>query len=185
MTRATILAALLVACTGPMAPSDAMQPSVEAGTPRVEIGTRESGARFTPWHDGDTIPLVWGSQGGVMITPAVAIDGSLISAVDPALIVTVTNLRAADHAPFIEFPGVGPLRALFARLDARLVDGPIFDQLGWSETPGLRMIVQARVTGMGVDAIGEVAIVIGPSGTTAPDASAFDGHDGGAIDAGL
>lgn len=180
------LGLLVAACThpGPVA-EDASSPDAgdAAEHPLVEIGTRASGAVFTPWHDGDTIPLVWGPQGGVMVTPAVAIDGTLVSATDPALDVVISNLTVPARAPLADFPGYGPVHALFARLDTRLVNGPIYDQLGWTETPGIHLIVQAHVSGMGIDAWGEVEIVLASSGTTPADSGAFDGPDGGGVDA--
>lgn len=171
----------LAGCAGPAGAStiDAAPPGHDAARPRVEIGTRESGAIFTPWHDGDAIPLVRGPQGGVMIVPAVAIDGALAPGVDPSFDVTLWNFTLPDRAPLGEFPGVGPLHALFARLDARLVDGPIFDQLGWNEMPGQRLLIRARVTGDGVDALGEVEIVTAPSGAAFVDAGGLDGADAG------
>lgn len=186
MRRApTLSAALLVAvaCGTPTPSTYDAGPPHDAGHVLVEIGTRESGAIFTPWHDGDTIPLVRGPQGGVMLTPSVAIDGALVSGTDPSFDVVISNLTPPERVPLGEFPGVGPLRAIFARLDARLVDGPIYDQTGWTETPGVPLIVRARVTGNGIDAFGEVQIVLGASGTPAFDAGAFDGVEAGTRDA--
>lgn len=172
-------------CSGPNVATEAGPPIPDTGQqPVVEIGTRASGAVFTPWHDGEMIPLVWGPQGGVMVTPAVAIDGTLVSATDPALDVEIANLTLPDRAPLAEFPRFGPVRALFARLDRRLVDGPIYDQLGWTEMPGRHVILRAHVSGMGVDVVGEVEIILASSGTVPPDAGAFDGLDAGIADAG-
>lgn len=172
-------AALLfvVACGSPSgAPAvDASVPGADAWRPVVEIGTRETGAVFTPWHDGDAIPLVRGPQGGVMVTPAVAIDGVLVPGTDPSFDVVIQNLHEITRSPLAEFPGFGPVHAIFARIDTRLVNGPIFDQLGWIEEPGQQLVLRARVTGNGVDAVGEVHIVTAPSGTAAFDAGPFDG----------
>lgn len=176
------LALLVPACGGPSstpagdaAPSTTDAGATDAGRPVVQIGTRESGAIFTPWHDGDAIPLVRGPQGGVMITPSVAIDGALVPGIDPSFDVVIQNLRASDRAPLADFPGFGPVHAIFARLDTLLVNGPIFDQLGWTEMPGQELIVRARVTGNGVDAAGEVRITTAPSGVAPFDAGQLDG----------
>jgi hypothetical protein len=154
-------------------------PRADTGVPTVLIGTRGDGATFTPWHDGDSIPLVWGPQGGVMITPSVAIDGALVSGTDPGLDVTLQNLTVPDHTPLADFPGYGPVHALFARLDTLLVDGPIYDQLGWSDVSGQRILVRARVMGSGIDASGQVEILLAPTSTAPPDTSAFDGAEAG------
>jgi hypothetical protein len=174
LLRSTAAVLVALACATPQPPTDAALP--DASTARVEIGLRESGAVFTPWHDGDVIPLVWGPQGGVMITPSVAIDGTLVSDASPALDVALSNLVLPGLTPLDSFPGYGPVHALFARLDARLVNGPIFDQLGWTETPGLQLRLRAHVSGSGIDAVGSVDIVVAPSGTS------DGGLDGGAPD---
>jgi hypothetical protein len=168
------LAMIALACrTDPVLPDTGPLP--DAGHPVVEIGTRASGAVFTPWHDGDAIEEQWGPQGGVMVTPAVAIDGMLIAEPSPALDVLIQNYTLPDRAPLGSFPILGPTRALFARLDTRLVDGPIFDQIGWSDMTGRRLLIRARVSGMGIDATGEVEIVVGMPLSTPQDAGAFDG----------
>lgn len=165
------LAALgLAACPSAAAPSALDAGGGDANEPGalVEIGTRGDGATFTPWTDEEIIPLVWGAQGGVMVTPAVAIDGALVSAIDPALVVSLSNYDADTGAQLTEFPGFGPVNAIFARLDARLVNGPIFDQLGWTDLSGQRVRIRAHVEGMGVIANGEVVIVLGSAGTMPP-----------------
>lgn len=154
-------------------------PRPDTGVPTVLIGTRGDGATFTPWQDGDSIPLVWGPQGGVMITPSVAIDGALVSGTDPGLDVTLQNLTVPDHTPLADFPGYGPVHALFARLDTLLVDGPIYDQLAWSDVSGRRLLIRARVMGSGIDATGQVEIVLAPTSSAPPDTSAFDGAEAG------
>lgn len=168
------------ACGGPTPGADASSPSDAAATdaatgPVVQIGTRESGAVFTPWHDGEVVPMVYGPQGGVMITPAVAIDGSLVSGTDPGLDVVLSNLVLPDRVPLGEFPGYGPVHSLFARLDTLLVNGPIFDQIGWTPPASHDLVVRARVMGPGLDAHGEVQIVLSLSSAPPPDAGAFDG----------
>jgi hypothetical protein len=160
-----IIALALVACSA-AAPGTTDAASEDAITPEhlVEIGTRGDGAMFTPWSNEEIIPLVWGAQGGVMVTPAVAIDGALVPAVDPTLVVQLENYDATTGARLADFPGYGPVNAFFARLDARLVNGPIFDQLGWTDDSGRRVRIHAHVLGMGVDAHGEVTIVLGSAG---------------------
>ncbi len=180
---AASLACVVGACAASGASEDDGGGSLDARPPdastaaHVEIGTRGSGATFTPWRDGATVPLVWGSQGGVMLTPAVAIDGALVAGDAPGLDVSLENLVAPDRTPLEGFPGYGPVHALFARLDTRLVDGPLYDQLGWSDMPGRRLILRARVVGDGVDAVGEIEVVLGSAGSGPVD--------GGAADAGV
>jgi hypothetical protein len=177
---ATVLIAVACGPPGPVPSEDAATPTQDAARPTVEIGTRESGAMFTPWHDGDAIPEAWGPQGGVMITPAVAIDGRLVDGESPSLDVTIENFLLPDETPLPGFPTLGPLRAFFVRLDTRLVDGPLFDQLGWSDLTGTRVLVRAHVRGPGLDAVGEVRIVVGNALTPPMDAGQFDGTaDGG------
>ena len=174
-------------CAAPATPVDAARSDggdAASSGPIVEIGLRGDGAVFTPWTDGETVTLVWGSQGGVMVTPTVAIDGRLISATDPTLEIELSNIDPATGMQ-MSFPGYGPVRSIFARLDQRLANGPILDQLGWTDMPGQRVILRAHVSGMGVDARGEVEIVLGSAGPaprTLCDEDAgpcFDGVDAG------
>lgn len=171
---ALALGTVALACHTDPVPID-VGPRPDSGRAHVEIGTRESGAIFTPWHDGDAIAEQWGPQGGVMVTPAVAIDGSLISEASPGLDIVLSNYSLPDRAPLGSFPTLGPLRGLFARLDTRLVNGPLYDQIGWSDMTGQRLLIRARVTGMGIDATGEVEIVVGMPLTTPVDAGLRDG----------
>ena len=157
----------LAACPTVPAPSDAAGDASRSGSP-LEIGTRGDGATFTAWSDGEIIPLVWGAQGGVMVTPTVAIDGALVSAIDPTLVIELRNYDADTGERLVDFAGYGPLTAIFARLDGRLVNGPIFDQLGWTDMPGRHIRIQAHVDGMGVEANGEVVIELGAAGTMPP-----------------
>ena len=185
--------ATLGACSTATTPVDASggdAPAPGDGGPvgDIEIGLRGDGAVFTPWHDGDTIPLMWGPQGGVMVTPAVAIDGALVSGVDPTLEVQLENLDPATGMPLASFPGYGPVRAIFARLDRRLVNGPIFDQLGWTDMTGTHLRLRAHVRGTGLDLTGEVEIVLGSAGAMPPPPDCtdampcFDGTgDGGLV----
>jgi hypothetical protein len=168
--RLSLLPALacvaLAACMGVTAPPiDGGDQDTGPHGAVVEIGTRGDGATFIPWTNEEIIPLVWGSQGGVMVTPAVAIDGALVSATDPSLVVQLWNYDAATGEAFAGFGGYGPVISFFARLDARLVNGPIQDQLGWTDMAGQRVRLRAHVEGMGVDANGEVTIVLGSAGT--------------------
>ncbi len=173
LTRLALVATLaslgLAACptVGPM-PMDAGSGDADPSAQVVEIGTRGDGATFTPWTNEEIIPLVWGTQGGVMVTPAVAIDGALVSATDPALVVQLSNYDADTGEALASFPGYGPVSAIFARLDARLVNGPIFDQLDWTDIGGRRIRIRAHVQGMGVDADGEVVIQLGGAGAMPP-----------------
>ena len=188
MRASLLLVSLALGCAGQSAaPVDAAMPddAYDGGPPPgVEIGLRADGAVFTPWHDGETVPLVWGLQGGVMVTPAVAIDGHLVSATDPTLEISITNIDPATGMP-MSFPGYGPVRGIFARLDQRLVNGPIQDQLGWTDMAGQHVRLRAHVGGMGLSLDGEVEVVLGsagpgPRGGGCTDAMpCFDGADGG------
>lgn len=162
--RALLLPAVLfvvLACTTPSA----------SPTPvgRIEIGTFTNGDTFVPWHDGDVVPTVWGPQGGVMITPSVTLDGALVTGSYPALVVQLDNLVLPALTPVDGFGTYGPTMTLFARVGPRVIGGPIYDQLAWSPVSG-PLRVRAHVTGMGVDVMGQVDVVLGDAGSSPPDA---------------
>ena len=171
---AVAISLVALACQTAAAPLDA-GPRPDTGPhPMVEIGAQEGGV-FTRWNDGDVVAEQFGPQGGVMVTPSVAIDGALVSGDAPALDVVISNFTLPDRAPLGQFPILGPMRVPFARLGTHLVGGAFFDQIGWSDTSGRHLLVRARVTGMGIDATGEVEIVVGTPQTAHPDAGVFDG----------
>lgn len=158
---------VLVACgtatTSPardasMAPTDAAQDGL------VQIG-EVGGAIFTPWHDGSTVLIVHGPQGGVMVTPNVAIDGAAISGTDPMLTITLTNESFPGPVPLEGFTTVGPVTYPFTRIGSLFVSGQLYDQIGWVETPGQSLRIGAHVQGPGIDATTHVRIVT-TAGTT-------------------
>lgn len=175
------LVALALACT-PAASTPDAGPN-DANRPFVEIGTRE-GDVFTAWHDGDTVPQVRGPQGGMMITPAVRLDGALASGDAPELTLLIQNFTLPGLTPFQDFAGYGPVAQPFDRVASSLEVGPIFDQLSWNDVTGLRMQVRARVTtSAGLDARGQVDVVLGSPGAPTFDAGPLrDGTEAGTPD---
>ncbi len=162
------LVALALACAPAVSTPD-VGPH-DANRPFVEIGMRD-GDTFTPWHDGDTVPQVRGPQGGMMITPAVRIDRALASGDAPELTLLLQNLTLPAETPFGDFAGYGPVAQPFERVGSSLEVGPIFDQLSWNDVTGLRMQVRARVTtSAGLDARGQVDVVLGSPGAPTFDA---------------
>ncbi len=151
-------ACTVLACTSASSAPDAARGDGEV--PAVlEIGTYTNGDTFSPWHDGDTIAQVWGPQGGVMITPGVALDGAWVTGAYPTLVASLENLVLPSLTPLAEFPTYGPTTSVFARVGPRVIGGPIYDQLGWTPVTG-PLRVRAHVTGPGVDLFGVVDIVL-------------------------
>lgn len=138
-------------------------PATDAGQAIVQIGGLDASSSFVAWHDDQTIPLVHGPQGGVMVTPNIAIDGALVAGDSPMLELTLTNLAEPGLEPLPDFPGIGPVTYPFTRIGSQLVSGQLYDQLSWAEMPGQALLLRVHVTGPGLDAVGEVRIVTGPS----------------------
>ena len=102
-----------------------------------------------------------------MITPAVAIDGAFVSGSDPVLTVGLRNLDPATGQALTSFPGYGPVTAVFARLGTRVVNGPIYDQLGWTDMPGAHLTIEASVEiAPGRDGTARISVVLSGVGAS-------------------
>lgn len=155
---------------------------MDASRPVVVIGER-NGDVFTAWHDGDTVAQVRGPQGGMMITPVARLDGALATGDAPELTLLIQNVTLPGMTPFQDFAGYGPVVQPFTRVGDVLEAGPIFDQLAWNDVTGLRMQVRARVTtSSGLDARGQVEVVLGSVGAPTFDAGPLqDGTGEGGV----
>jgi hypothetical protein len=98
----------------------------------VEIGALEAGG-FQPYQDGQDLELVWGMQGGVMITPAIRVEGA---ADDPSRVcvsIRFTHALIEGDAPGLS-AGV-MLQAWLDRTGDDLVSGTIDDLLEFDPEP--------------------------------------------------
>lgn len=138
-------------------------PVGDAGQSVVQIGALDASSSFVAWHDDDSIPLVRGPQGGVMLTPNLAIDGALVAGDAPMLQITLSNWTLPGPAPLPDFATLGPFSYPFTRIGSQLVSGQLYDQLSWTEAPGQTVILRVHVEGPGLDAVGEVRVVTAPS----------------------
>lgn len=140
MTR-TFLALLALTACGPPSSSEETEPSVErcvleddgAGEARqVEIGAHGANG-FEPYQEGQDLELVWGMQGGVMITPAVRVEEA---PGDPARL--CVSLRLTHALVDGDAPGLSPGLMLQIWLDAtgdHLVSPAIDDLLEFDPEP--------------------------------------------------
>lgn len=144
------LAALFVGLLGCPGPSDEPDPPYDGPpTPGIELGALVDGV-VVPWQDGDVVPWVWGNQGGTMITPVVFIPADLVGD-DTEVSVDLVN-RPDPDAPesageLAEFPlWEFPYQQLSA-VDGGFRTSELPDQIGWLDPGGVRLLLEAQVTG--------------------------------------
>ncbi len=100
--KALALVPFLIAACGP-APEGGvcrvMEPSREAATYEVQLGTRSSGM-FVPWGDGDQVGAVRGGQGAAMVVPRVRIPNAPADATELCMRVEVDHELDTGRTPF-------------------------------------------------------------------------------------
>jgi len=158
VSRVAVAAALmLLGCgddTGPVCrdPNPAITP---AETRALTIGDAAG-----PWTDGQEVPLVYGGQGGIMVTPVIRVEGDPAPD-DPPLCVLVTLVNETDIAEAA--PGLERLRVLTATDDGWESDA-LEDFLGFSPSPFVGQELTIRVTVVDEDstfeAVGSVTITL-------------------------
>jgi hypothetical protein len=111
----------------------------------IIVGTRESDGTITPYTNNGEVPLVWGFQGGTMITPSISIDGALGTGDEVPFDVSVENFDAATNQPWPNYSGFSQRTMTFSRVGNRLVSAPIQDQLAFEDLPGARMKLRVTV----------------------------------------
>ena len=170
MTRVTLLglvASLFVATgCGPTEPAPPVEPGEEAvscaptpGAPpsaerELTIGRLEDGA-FVPVSDGDSIPLIFGSQGGHMIMPVV----DLPSSGEAGVCARVRLEHGPDDAPVA--PGLAAY-ILLEPVGDRLRSGALRDLLGYDsgELEGLELQLEMFVDAPTFTAYQSVDIIV-------------------------
>jgi len=119
---------MLLGCgddTGPLCQDP--DPSITPAETRTLTIGDESG----PWTDGQEVPLVWGGQGGIMVTPVLRVDGAPMAGDEPlCVLVTLVNETDVEEAA----PGLERLRVLRAS-DGGWESEPIEDFLGFAPSP--------------------------------------------------
>ncbi len=158
MSRFVAVAAalMLLGCgdgTGPLCQDP--DPSV---TP-AESRTLTIGDDAGPWTDGQEVPLVFGGQGGIMVTPVIRVDGAPTGDEPLCALVTLVNETAVEEAG----PGLERLHILDPTATG-WESRPLEDFLGFSPSPFIDQELTIRVTVVDEDstfeAIGEVTIVL-------------------------
>lgn len=112
----------------------------------MSLGELDGDGVFTAYREGGEVALVWGFQGGTMVTPAISLDGTLASGDEPVLDVTLENIDARTQQPWAFAPRMTRLLT-FARRDGRLVSASLMNQLGINDLAGqpirLRLTVES------------------------------------------
>lgn len=140
-------------------------------TESLRIGDTVDGA-FEPWMDGQDVPMVWGFQGGVMITPVVALDPAVARS-------EVCFDLTLDNAEDVEHPGHDGELSEFRRLEQQVllvdVGGQLLterlnDQLGWSTAHDVWIDLVATLRGRSFAARGRLRVrVADPEAETCGD----------------
>lgn len=112
----------------------------------IIVGTRESDGTLTPYTNNGEVPLVWGFQGGTMITPSISIDGALATGDEAPFDVSVENVDATTNQRWPNYGGFTQRTMTFTRVGDRLVSYPIQDQLAFDDLPGVRMKLRVTVS---------------------------------------
>lgn len=111
------------------------------------IGSRVDDA-FVPYSDSGEATWVWGPQGGTMIQPVLSLDPA-IAGDERQVEVTFLNRPDPDFDAPGELADFGEalfVAALFEEGE-RLVSDVLFNQIGWSDPTGVRMLFDVTVRG--------------------------------------
>jgi len=112
-----------------------------------------------PWTDGQEVPLVYGGQGGIMVTPVIRVEGAPTGDEPLCALVALVNDTAVEEAA----PGLERLQVMDPTA-AGWESRPIDDFLGFSPSPFVGQELTIRVTVVDEDstfeATGEVTIVL-------------------------
>jgi hypothetical protein len=158
VSRAAAVAAtlMLLGCgddTGPLC--DYPDPS----TPPAETRALTIGDEAGPWTDGQEVPLIFGGQGGIMVTPILRVDGAPVDDAPLCVLVTLVNDTTVEEAS----PGLERLQVLDPT-ETGWESRPLEDFLGFSPSPFVGEELTVRVTVVDeastFEATGEVTIVL-------------------------
>jgi hypothetical protein len=161
--RVALLLPLLVACGPPEEESGFCARSrVDPGpTPvgRVVAGDGSAGA-FVPWADGATVPLIFGFQGGVMVTPVLEVEAGPPPGPDGVCWLVAIDNRIASGPSVADYEDT----YVFFPDGGRYYTDAIPDFLGEDPDPliGNELVLDITVTGRDFEATGAVTIVLGP-----------------------
>lgn len=134
---------------------------VYAGAPSSGVVLRD--ATGTAWTGGAEVVLVFGAQGGFMITPVVEIDGALADGDEPCLRVTLEHRDPGGTTVFDEFRSRETNERFVRTIDGDLATDPIFDQLRWTPLPrGTPVEVTVTVRGESFAARSVVTVALVP-----------------------
>ena len=163
MSRFVAVAAalMLLGCgddTGPLCQDP--DPSVTPAETRALTIGDESG----PWTDGQEVPLVYGGQGGIMVTPVIRVEGVPDPGAPPlCVLVTLVNETDVEEAA----PGLERLRVLRA-VDGGWESDALEDFLGFSPSPFVDQELTIEVTVVDQDSTFEAtgSVTIHPTAPT-------------------
>ena len=153
------LIAFLCGCPG-TPPSDACPMALYSGAPSSGVVLRE--ATGAVWTTGAEVALVFGAQGGFMVTPVIEIDGALADGDEPCLRVTLEHRDPGGTTVFDEFRSRETTEHFVRTIDGDLATGRIFDQLRWSPLPAgtpLEITVTVRGDSFAARSVVTVALV--------------------------
>lgn len=106
MKRFVALVLLLVGC--PTEPMDVCE-NLSPGTARsAEIGSYDGDGNFVAYMDGGETPLIFGFQGGYMVTPVIRVPALAGDTPTPCFNIRIDNeLDPAGSAPDLDFSMIG------------------------------------------------------------------------------
>ncbi len=135
--------ALLAACNSSPATTDGGptpdRPDanpVPAGPAAIEVGSLDATGAFSPYVAEQDAPLIWGAQGGIMITPTIRLDPAEGWRAGTTYQVTLTHSAAPGHEA--AFRIANPTYRFIVRVDADQMPAP--PGSGGIPTPELDMI---------------------------------------------
>lgn len=118
----------------------------------VEDGPLVLGARidgiFVPYATSGEARFVWGPQGGTMIEPVLSLDPAVAGDEREVEVIFDNSPDPDFESPgeLLDFPQAWAYSMLYEE-DGRLVTDPLFDQVGWMDPSGVRMRLDATMTG--------------------------------------
>jgi len=131
----------------------------DPSTPPAETRALTIGDEAGAWTDGQEVPLVYGGQGGIMVTPVLRVEGTPVDDTPLCALVTIVHDTTIEEAA----PGLERLQVL-EPTDTGWESQALEDFLGFSPSPFVGEELTIRVTVIDEDstfeAVGEVTIVL-------------------------
>ncbi len=129
--------------------------------PVLLIGTRDE-TGFHAWADGETVPYIWGFQGGTMVMPVLRVEDSGFMD-DPLCVHSRIANAFTDEGMPVDVPEFLQDVELHVR-DGGYETDPIFDQISYDTPEGRALSMEATISLDMFSVTSSIDVVVGPEG---------------------